>query len=97
MGLYSTPEGKKYKEKNFVSAVVYINNDRNRVLSFLDMLAEVFKNNFENSEIIFVNDCSTDKSVELIREKAKNDETIDLNEFAVTNEELYFKKIITNF
>ena len=60
-----------HKEKNFVSAVVYINNDRNRVLSFLDMLAEVFKNNFENSEIIFVNDCSTDKSVELIREKAK--------------------------
>ena len=51
--------------------MVYINNAQDKVWAFLDMMIDVLSNNFENSEIIFVNDCSTDKSADLIREKAK--------------------------
>lgn len=55
------------KEKNFVSAVIYVHNDEREVEGFLSMVREVLANNFLHSEIICVNDGSTDKSVEEIR------------------------------
>lgn len=60
-----------YKEKNFVSAVVYVRNVQNEVKAFLDMLIGILKGNFEHSEIICVNDCSSDKTVDEIKAVAK--------------------------
>ena len=55
------------KEKNFVSAVVYLYNEGNNILSYVSGLEETLKNNFEKYEIIVVNDASTDNSVELVK------------------------------
>lgn len=57
----------KDKEKNFVSAVVYVHNAADRVEDFIKMLVETFQDNFEHSEIICVNDSSTDDSLNLIK------------------------------
>lgn len=48
------------KEKNFVSAVVYLYNDRDRVADFLRRLNGRLSENFFKYEIVCVNDCSTD-------------------------------------
>ena len=48
------------KEKNFVSAVVYLYNDRDRVADFLGRLNGRLSENFFKYEIVCVNDCSTD-------------------------------------
>ena len=49
------------KEKNFVSAVVYLYNEGNYVQSYLKGLEDTLKQNFEKYEIIVVNDASTDE------------------------------------
>ena len=46
----------KNKEKNFVSAVVYVHNAQQRIDGFLHTIIEVMESNFEHSEIICVND-----------------------------------------
>ena len=51
------------KEKNFVSAVVYLSNDQNNVAGFLTAVNGLLKDNFEKYEIVCVNDCSTDDTV----------------------------------
>lgn len=56
------------KEKNFVSAVVYVHNAEERVEKFLRMLTEVFEDNFEHSEIICVNDDSDDNSLGSVKQ-----------------------------
>ncbi len=56
------------REKNFVSAVVYVHNAENRVSEFVNAVARVLEDHFEHSEIICVNDASTDGSLERIRE-----------------------------
>ena len=61
------------KEKNFVSAVIYVHNAANRIEQFLKTVAEVLEENFEHSEIICVNDFSDDDSVKVI--KAVSDTT----------------------
>lgn len=58
------------KEKNFASVVVYSYNCENHVEKFLEKINDVFKNNFEHYEIIFVDDKSTDNSVKKIKEVA---------------------------
>jgi dolichol-phosphate mannosyltransferase len=58
------------KEKNFISAVLYVHNNENQVEVFLPMLQKVLETNFEKYEIICVNDYSTDSSVEKIRDFA---------------------------
>ena len=58
----------KNKEKNFVSAVIYVHNAESRVQNFLSMIINVLEDNFEHSEIICVNDASTDNSLEVIRQ-----------------------------
>lgn len=56
------------KEKNFVSAVVYVHNGEASVKDFLSRLCKTLEDNFEHSEIICVNDCSDDNSLKEIKE-----------------------------
>ncbi|MCL2717316.1 MAG: glycosyltransferase [Lachnospiraceae bacterium] len=60
------------KENNFMSAVLYIHNDEQIIKEFIERLCTVFNSHFKKYEIICVNDCSDDKSVEIIRDCAKN-------------------------
>ena len=55
------------KDKNFISAVVYVRNCEERIEGFLKMLISILNNSFEHSEIICVNDCSDDQSLDKIR------------------------------
>lgn len=55
------------KEKNFVSAVIYVHNAESQIENFLKMVIEVLDENFEKSEIICVNDGSDDGSVSEIK------------------------------
>lgn len=59
------------KEKNFISAVVYTRNDEENIKNFMKELNDVLSDNFLKYEIIFVNDGSTDKTVDIIKEYAK--------------------------
>lgn len=58
------------KEKNFVSAIIYVHNAQERIMSFLDGVISIFEDNFEHSEVICVNDCSEDESATIIKERA---------------------------
>ncbi len=51
------------KEKNFVSAVIYVHNAENRAGDFLRAVADMLTENFEHAEIICVNDSSSDDSL----------------------------------
>lgn len=55
------------KEKNFVSAVVYVYNAEKTLSTFLNKLIAILENNFEQSEIICVNDDSTDDSLYILQ------------------------------
>lgn len=55
------------KEKNFVSAVIYVRNVQNTIEKTLSDLCELFEENFEHSEIICVNDFSSDESLNRIK------------------------------
>ena len=55
------------REKNFVSAVVYSCNACKEIVGFLETIMTVLKRNFEKYEIICVDDCSSDGTVEKIR------------------------------
>lgn len=57
----------KDKEKNFVSAVIYVYNAGQRIQEFLRTVVRVMEDNFEHSEIICVNDCSLDDPLPKIR------------------------------
>lgn len=59
------------KEKNFASAVIYVHNAERRIERFLNMVISVMQDNFEHSEIICVNDYSTDDSLSVIKEISK--------------------------
>ena len=59
------------KEKNFVSAVVYVHNNESEIEDFLEMIRKTFEENFLSSEIICVNDASTDNGVEKIKNVSK--------------------------
>lgn len=45
------------KEKNFVSAVIYAGDDAKRAVNFVNKINELLALNFENFEIIVVDDC----------------------------------------
>ncbi|MCQ2520013.1 MAG: glycosyltransferase [Lachnospiraceae bacterium] len=63
------------KEKNFVSAVIYVRNAEKRIDEILRTIMEVLEDNFEHSEIICVNDSSSDNSVAVIKEISKEAKT----------------------
>lgn len=67
------------KEKNFMSAVIYVHNAENRIEGFLRMILETFEKNFEHSEIICVNDASSDKSKDIIRKVSKDAKTSSIS------------------
>lgn len=67
------------KEKNFISAVIYVRNAEDHVGDFLQSLAEFLEDNFEHSEIICVNDFSADNSVEEIKRISKNIKTTSVS------------------
>lgn len=60
------------KEKNFISAVIYVHNAENRIADFLNIIVNVFEEHFEHAEIICVNDSSDDKSIQIIKEFSLN-------------------------
>lgn len=62
----------KMKEKNFISAVVYVHNAENVISSFLDMLRGFLQEDFEKYEIICVDDASEDSSARILREYASH-------------------------
>ena len=58
------------KEKNVVSAVIYVHNAQERVGVFLRTVISTMEENFEHSEVICVNDASEDKSLDVIRKES---------------------------
>ena len=67
------------KEKKFISVVTYIHNDENYLSKYLDLICDAFKNNFENYELIFVNDASTDSSVDVIKRYFKDNDSTEVS------------------
>ncbi len=55
------------KEKNFVSCVVYLHNEGSAVRGFLQGISKIMEENFENFEIVCVNDGCVDDTVEQLR------------------------------
>jgi dolichol-phosphate mannosyltransferase len=60
------------KEKNFVSAIIYVHNAEKRIEQFLNTAINVLEENFEHSEIICVNDSSSDESLTRIKNVSQN-------------------------
>lgn len=67
------------KEKNFVSAVIYVHNAENRINGFLSAIIRTMEDNFEHSEIICVNDSSDDGSLNAIKETSKKASTTSVS------------------
>ena len=67
------------KEKNFVSAVIYVHNAEKRVGLFLNTIINTLQENFEHSEIICVNDNSSDNSLEEIKRISKQASTTSIS------------------
>ncbi len=69
----------RYKEKNFASAVIYVHNAQDRAGDFLDAVMKVLEGNFEHSEIICVNDCSNDNSLQVIKNASTSARTTSIS------------------
>lgn len=62
------------KEKNFVSCVIYLHNDRRRVKEFLGWVCHTMQSNFEKYEVICVNDGCTDDTILQVRDFLEEEE-----------------------
>ena len=62
----------KNREKNFISAIVYLHNDGDKVVSFFQKLNDILAENFDKYELIAVDDACTDDSVSLLKKWASN-------------------------
>ena len=60
------------KEKNFVSAVVYLHNDGTRAAEFCALLVQELEAHFDQYELVAVDDACTDDTVLLLRQFAAN-------------------------
>ena len=60
------------KEKNFVSAVVYLHNDGARAVEFCRTLHAELDAHFEQYELVVVDDACTDDTVPALRAWAQN-------------------------
>ena len=69
----------KVKFKNFISAVVYVRNAESNLENFLNSLYCFFSNNFVQSEIICVNDDSSDESKNIIKKFTNKNCNISLS------------------
>lgn len=58
------------RETNFISAVVYLQDDAGKVVPFFAQLCAQLETHFENYELIAVNDGCADDTVKLLREWA---------------------------
>lgn len=67
------------KEKNFISAVVYVYNNEDEIEYFLKSINETLASNFEKYEIICVNDYSTDDTVKIINNISKEFQNTTVN------------------
>lgn len=67
------------KEKNFISAVVYVHNNEDEIEYFLKSINETLASNFEKYEIICVNDYSTDDTVKIINNISKEFQNTTVN------------------
>lgn len=79
------------KEKNFISAVVYVRNNEKTIAKFIEELNKVLKEKFLKYEIIFVNDCSTDNSMNVVKATIKK---IDTASTSIINMSFYQGKEI---
>lgn len=77
---------KNSKEKNFISAVVYVHNDAERLEQFMTMLYKELSSNFLKFEMIFVNDASEDASVHMIE---KTSQVMDSTVISILNMSYY--------
>lgn len=55
-------------EKKFISVVFYLHNDADMLGGFLDTLIPTISDEFENYELIAVDDCCTDATVGMLKE-----------------------------
>lgn len=55
------------KEKKFISLVVYLHNENSKIINFLDTILPVCIQNFEQYEVVCVNDNCQDNTVELLK------------------------------
>lgn len=55
------------KQKNFISCVVYMHNEEEGLVSFLDTLRQQMEQHFERYEIICVDDASQDRTAEILQ------------------------------
>lgn len=55
------------KEKNFVSCILYLHNDARNIREFFHLICNTMQENFSKYEIICVNDCCTDDTIEQIQ------------------------------
>ncbi len=60
---------KESKEKNFISAVIYVRNNADILDDFIDKLNKILSEHFLKYELIFVNDGSIDDSVKVIKKR----------------------------
>lgn len=67
------------KEKNFISAVVYVHNNEDEIEYFLKSINETLASNFEKYEIICVNDYSRDDTVKVINNISKEFQNTTVN------------------
>ncbi len=70
------------KEKNFISAVIYVTEDENNIENFVKKLIKILSNKFLNYEMIFVNDGCDDKIIKKIKNivsKEKNASSVIVN------------------
>lgn len=56
------------KEKKFISLVVYLHNAQNEIISFMNKVIPVFQTQFEQFEVICVDDGCTDGTVGVLKE-----------------------------
>jgi dolichol-phosphate mannosyltransferase len=66
------------REKQFVSAVIYLHDVETTVLTFLEMVDHTMASLFERYEIICVNDASKDQTADLVKSYECSDKTAAL-------------------
>ena len=54
----------QYKEKGYISLVCYLSNDADVIEPFLQEIMPLIRETFENYQLVFVDDFSSDKTFE---------------------------------